>query len=392
LATLPMDSTLGIKTIPVQQDQMKQYDFKYFKTDGGPIFDRVADQNFTITPYRPWKHLLKVHSWLLTPGFYSAGLKLTSDNILENLHLEGGASYYYYERAPGFEASMQYGGFYPVLTAGISRFYRHPDITEVLLGEENTGALSIDDKLSLGIKIPLTFIYGTFYTKTNLSAGYSYISVKDLSERQDSEEYSSIINSLSGKAGFSTVRKSAYQNITTPLGFGLELSVNRSIGPVSGFQFQAIGDFAISGPFYNHNLVLSAGWKHELYWNDYQFMDLFLYPRGYVIPETDRMLTMQSSYHFPLVYPDLGFGGIFYCPRIRADLFADFGLAYVPDGFEKAGRNFLASVGTELIFDTKWFNMTDIPMGVRFSWLVKPDPFEAERKIRIEFVIPVIRL
>jgi hypothetical protein len=122
LATLPMDSTLGIKTIPVQQDQMKQYDFKYFKTDGGPIFDRVADQNFTITPYRPWKHLLKVHSWLLTPGFYSAGLKLTSDNILENLHLEGGASYYYYERAPGFEASMQYGGFYPVLTAGISRF------------------------------------------------------------------------------------------------------------------------------------------------------------------------------------------------------------------------------------------------------------------------------
>jgi hypothetical protein len=104
------------------------------------------------------------------------------------------------------------------------------------------------------------------------------------------------------------------------------------------------------------------------------------------------MLTLQSTYHFPVVYPDFGFWGIFYCSRVRADLYADYGFAPVPAGVSTTANGVYASVGSELIFDTRWFNIADIPMGVRFSLFLTHDFDEPVRKTRVEFVLPIIRL
>jgi hypothetical protein len=139
-------------------------------------------------------------------------------------------------------------------------------------------------------------------------------------------------------------------------------------------------------------LVISAGYKYELAGNRYQYMDRFLYPRGYRIPENDRMLTFQSNYHFPLVYPDWGFWGIFYCTRVRANLFGDLGYATLPAAAGLPGHAIYSSVGAELILDSRWFNLADIPLGIRFSLLLTRDPEVPDQRTHIEVVIPIIRL
>jgi hypothetical protein len=392
LVSVSTDSLLRKPITPVPQNEMKMYDFNYFQAEGGNILNKIPDQKMEVSAYRKWQHPLRIHSWTILPGTYSAGINLISDNILSNLHIEGGFSYYYNEAAPGFNAIVQYGGLYPVLSAGISRFYRHPDALAVLEGTETDRPLSLDNEISLEVQVPMNLSKGANFRQADVTFGYSYISTKDLSSELNSSANSSVISALTGTARFSSSRKRARQNISTPLGMRVELTANQSIGNTYAQQYQAIGDFAIRGFSPNHNLVSSAGWKYERDRNQYHFMDLFMYPRGYTIPQYDWMFTLQSSYHMPLIYPDLGFGGIFYCSRIRAAVNADYGYASIPAGLHNHSNGIFASVGSELIFDIRWFNLVDIPLGVRFSLLLTPDFAEPGRRTWAEFVIPVLRL
>jgi hypothetical protein len=79
------------------------------------------------------------------------------------------------------------------------------------------------------------------------------------------------------------------------------------------------------------------------------------------------------TYGFPLAYPDIGIGNIFYTRRIRLQPFYD--VAYV--NFEDQERS-LHSAGLEFIVD---FEFPPLVVGVRYSRLLKghegsPDQFE----------------
>ncbi len=392
LVSASVDSLLWKPVNPESQKSADKFNFSYFQTEGGNIFDKIPDLKPEAGPYRPLGHPASIHSWSLSPTVYSTGLNITSDNVLNNLHFEGGFRYYYIEEAPGYNASIKYGGFYPVLSAGISRYYRHAGILEVLTEGMSRVTQSVDNQISLNLEVPLNFTKGAFYRQANIGIGYNFISVKDLSEGFNTPGDPFIVSALEGNASVTIKKKRAYQNITTPLGLGLELTANHSIAFTRGMQYQAIADFAIRGLAPNHNLVLSAGWKYEPDHNEYRFMDLFLYPRGYQTPAYDWMFTLQSSYHLPLAYPDFGFLGIFYCSRIRVSLYADFGYASAPGSLNLNSNGILGSAGAELIFDTRWLNLVDIPMGVRFSLLLTPEANDPPVKMNWEFVVPIIRL
>jgi len=392
LVSASMDSLLWKRVTPVPQNKMKMFDFSYFQDEGGNILDKIPDQKMETSPYRQWPQSFRIHSWTISPGFYSSGINLISDNILNSLHVEGGFNYYYNEAAPGFDAKVQYGGLYPVLSAGISRYYRHQDFLDVILGIETVRPISLDNQLALEVQVPLDFTKGENYRLADIRLGYNFISIKDLSAGYNATPNLSMVSAIEGKARFTSVKKKALQNIATPFGMSLELSANQSVGFIYAAQYQAIGDFAMRGFAPNHNLVFSAGWKYEPDKHLYHFMDLFLYPRGYNIPRYDWMFTFQSAYHLPLLYPDFGFWGIFYCSRVRADIFADYGYASIPASFNNNSNGIFASIGSELIFDTRWFNLADIPLGIRFSLLLTPDFEEPLRRTRFEFVVPIIRL
>jgi hypothetical protein len=392
LVSVSMDSLLWKPIENVSQNEIHMFEFKYFQGEGGNILDKIPNDVLEVAPYRQWQHPIRIHSWTFTPGFYSVGINLISDNILNNIHIEGEGKYYYNEAAPGLDAKILYGGLYPILSAGVSRNYRHPNVLDVIDGTEASSPLSLDNSLSFGVNFPLNFTKGATYRQANISLDYNYISSKDLTMSHDATAHVSVISAISGKVRIAGVKKKAFQNIATPLGMSLELTANQSVGFTYAAQYQAIGDLAFRGFAPNHNLVLSAGYKSESDQNHYHFMDLFLYPRGYSIPRYDWMVTLQSAYHFPLLYPDFGFLGIFYCSRIRADIFADYGYASIPASLTNESTGIFASAGTEIIFDTRWFNIAEIPLGFRFSLLLNPDFEEPLRRTRVEFVLPILRL
>jgi hypothetical protein len=45
-----------------------------------------------------------------------------------------------------------------------------------------------------------------------------------------------------------------------------------------------------------------------------------------------------------------------------------------------------------MMFDTKWFNVAELPLGIRFSLLGTGDVSRAGKKWNFEFFVPVLRL
>ena len=95
-----------------------------------------------------------------------------------------------------------------------------------------------------------------------------------------------------------------------------------------------------------------------------------------------------ANYHFPLVYPDWGFGNIIYFLRIRSNLFYDFTRI---NEYNRSGNLVtldFRSFGTEIFFDTKWWNQLPVSFGIRYSRLMDAD-LEGRGANQFEFVVPV---
>ena len=100
------------------------------------------------------------------------------------------------------------------------------------------------------------------------------------------------------------------------------------------------------------------------------------------------MIKAGAEYHFPVVYPDWGFASIVYFQRIRANFFYDF--TRIND-FNRQGKFVAAnfrSLGTELFFDTKWWNQQPLSFGIRYSYLLDASN-QGVGKNQWSFILPI---
>lgn len=390
MAMASSDELLWQKTEPVPLHKTGTLNFNYFNEENGPILDRISQDSLPSHSYSPLSHLFRLHSWILNPTTSSIGLLLISDNILNDLHLEGGPVYYFNEQAPGISAAVKYGGLFPVVGAEFSRVYRPEDKED---NNDKIDTTGLNNSFSLTAELPLNLTRGMYWRSLDIQAGYDFISSQDLVV-SDFEPLApaKYFHSISGLIRYTSSKKKAYQNITTPLGFGVDLAANQSVNQNKASRIHFIGDFAARGIFRNQNLLISAGFKNEKQANDYLYLDDFIYPRGYIKPAYDQYFTLQATYHLPLCYPDLGFAGIFYISRIRSGLFADMGYGAMKDRSLTDPTKIVYSAGMELMFDTKWFNVAELPLGVRITRLGVSDPARPGKKWKLEFFIPVLRL
>ena len=100
------------------------------------------------------------------------------------------------------------------------------------------------------------------------------------------------------------------------------------------------------------------------------------------------MWKLGGNYHFPLVYPDWGFGNIVYFLRVRANLFYDYTRIQDYTTTRQLVSLDFRSYGTEVYFDTKWWNQLPISFGFRYSRLLDRD-LEGRGENQFEFVLPV---
>ena len=165
----------------------------------------------------------------------------------------------------------------------------------------------------------------------------------------------------------------------------------RALGGGGATQTTASATAFAPGLARSHGLVLRAAVRLEPIQNAFQFPDFFRYARGLAKPVHDRAATFSVEYHLPLLYPDVGAAGLVYARRLRAVAWADYTRLRLPAPFRERDDG-MGSVGVDLVGDFTFFNVEDLPVGVRLAYVTRADRFgfteEGWADVRLLLALP----
>ncbi len=343
----------------------------------------VPNESFAVTRYPKTFRLFNFHSIEPTIDDPEYTLTLLSENILNTMQSQLSFTYDRAEQFKklGFQAT--YGGLFPFLSAGISytidRRVFNPVQKPVYFNELEPYA---------GFNIPLNFSKGRAFTYLNFGSQFVYneSSYKGLYKDSIGNISYGYFNSI---LSFSNQVQKAKQQIFPHFAQSLNLSFKSALTHYNNSQFLANGNIYMPGFTNTHSIILNAAFLTKDSSKQINFSSGFPFSRGYQAANFFQMYKWSINYHMPLVYPDNGFGNIFYLLRVRANLFYDY--TYVKD-FVRNGNPFrenFNSAGVEINFDTKWWNQASVSIGFRYSYLFNSDLFGNRGNSRWEIILPV---
>jgi hypothetical protein len=339
----------------------------------------VPNRKFNASKYKQAGHLFYVHSWrpyYEDPDFtYS----IYSDNILNTFSSE---LFYHYnndDKTNGVGINLLYGAWYPYINGGMEYTFSQPVTI-------NNIPTTIDElQTRIGLSLPLDFTRGRTYK--NLLIGTNYVFDQQYLKDSFKFAYGNINYSyLHHYLSWSQVVQQAVQHIYPRLGYAFSLNHRYAITEYDSYQFIGSGSIFLPGFFSTHSIVLGGSFQQRDTTNII-FSNRFAGARGYNEYYLSRMWRLSANYHFPIVYPDWGFGNILYFSRIRGNGFYDFSKMYSKD---KTATRDLRSVGGEIYFDTKWWNQYPLSFGFRWSYLLDNELAGPTQKNVFEFVLPVV--
>ncbi len=342
----------------------------------------VPEHSFAITKYSKSFQLFNFHSIEPTVNDPQYTLSLLSENILNTF--QSGLSFTY-DRSEKFKQigfNATYAGLFPYLTAGVNYTFDRSSFFR--------GKRIYFNQLEpyAGFNIPLNLSKGHSFTFLNFGSQYVYNQSNFKGNYKDtlgSVSYSYNSNFLS----FSHQIQTAQQQVFPHFAQTLNLSYKTPFTRYKGYQYVISGNLYFPSFLKTHSIVLNGAYLHKDSLGQISFSSGFPFSRGYQSVNLYEMYKWGINYHLPLIYPDAGFGNIFYLLRTRANLFYDD--THVKD-FYKNGNAFVAdfrSAGTEINFDTKWWNQVNVSFGFRYSYLLDPDQFGKNGRNRWEIILPV---
>ncbi len=343
----------------------------------------VSDSTYTVSKYSKTYRLFNFHS--IEPNIDDPDYTLTllGENILNTLQSQLLFTYNRAEQSKKIGFAATYGALFPYLSAGINytidRRTINASLKPIYFNELEP---------YIGMYIPLNFSKGRSFTYLNFGTQYIYneSAFKGLNKDSiDKISYSYISNFLS----FSHQIQKTRQEIFPKFAQTLSVSYKSALTHYSGNQFLVNGNVYLPGFSKTHSIVLNSALLTKDTSRQTNFSSGFPFSRGYASSNFYRMYKWGINYHFPLAYPDAGFGNIFYLLRVRANLFYD--ATYIND-FYRNGNSFRAdfrSAGAEINFDTKWWNQANVSIGFRYSYLLDQDLFGNSGSSRWEIILPV---
>ncbi len=360
----------------------KPSDFGIGSVDKDPAGQFPEVKGMTVTGYSKSHKLVNFHSLepLINDPDYS--LTLVGENVLNTLQSELFVNYNRNERFKQAGFSTTYGGWFPYVSGG---FMQTVDRTTLYRGRR---IYWNESELRAGASLPFNFTKGR--TSTSLRAGSDFVynhpvfrgTYKDtLGDRS--------FGYLSSYMVFTNQGQQARQNIYPRFAQTLTLSLRNAVSRYTANQFLASAYLYLPGLSFNHNLVLTGAFQQRDTLQQRTFSNSFPFSRGYTSANLQRMIKGGVNYHFPLVYPDAGFGDIVYFLRVRANLFYDHTFLHDYYRDHRTFETSLRSTGTEVFFDTRWWNQLPVSFGFRYSHLLDRDLFGGTGRERFEFILPV---
>lgn len=293
----------------------------------------AIDGNYSPQPYRKWKHLFRIHSWMpfyadldriqSDPLSIRPGLTLMSQNTLSTLVTTLGYEYSVDKRHL-FHTTVNWLGWYPVIRNKLDYGY--------LPSVFGNGDFTVQPGLRYTNEISLPFLFssGRFsqYIRLNLNTEYSNNIYPVTDNKFDFGQ-----TNITGRIYFSNFSGMAVRDIYPK--WGQVVDINHVAAP---FDKEIFGSSTyLRSTFYFPGLIRDNGLKIRLEseaqnQSKFIFGNRISFPRGYstiAYPEgyyniiSDKLNFFSGDYVFPVVYPDLSLSSLLYLKRIRGGLFYD---------------------------------------------------------------------
>ena len=341
----------------------------------------VPDDTFAVKKYHKSFRLFNFHSIEPAINDPQYSLTLVSENILNTLQSDISFTYDRSEKFKEISFDATYAAWFPFLNIGANYFYDRSSLFRQNLVHFN------QFEPYAGFNIPLNFSKGRSFTYLNFGSQYVYSKGTFQGKYKDTLKSSYSYNS--NFISFSHQIQKAQQQIFPGFAQTIFLNYKFPLTQLKGYQFMSNANFYFPGFAKTHSLVLNGAYLKKDSLNRINFSSGFPFSRGYQSVNFYEMYKWGINYHLPLALPDVGFGNILYLLRVRANLFYDD--TEVKD-FYSNQRPFSAgfrSAGTEINFDTKWWNEVDVSFGFRYSRLLDKDLYGAQGYNRWEIILPV---
>lgn len=337
------------------------YVSKPFQTASNKFVSNITIRNFTASNYSKYSHPFNFHSW--NPYFDDPDYSfiLYGQNVLNTFQSQ---LYYTYNRNENFHQTGYtgiYGGWFVQPFIDVNETWHR---TKVL--NFDTSLHWNETKYAAGLQLPLNFTGGKFFRYLNLSSSYNLTNVQwqGLAKQLFNNSH---FNYLENRINYSQYIQQTVQNIYPR--FGQSVSLQYRTGNTSQ-QALINGNFYFPGIIKTHSIVINFAYQFRDTSGNYVFENNFPFSRGYSAVDYPRMFKAGFNYHFHLFYPDWGFGNIVYFLRIRGNIFYDLTKA---TSLRTGNHYNFNSVGSEIFFDTKWWNQQPLSFGIRYSRLLNID-------------------
>jgi len=331
---------------------------------GQNVFDSLPGIRFQEKKYLEPLHAINVHTWGLTVVDGEASARVLSKNILNNIEISAGVSYDLDDRLYRPFAKFEMAVWYPILTVQGSSVRRSATVRDQKVDWRETSS-------SGGFYVPLNFPSASYQRSITPFVGV------DLTRLSGDRDLSFL--SFKHQLSLSQQQIKAKKNIFTHNGQYLQVQYSESLDALKARQVRVRSALAFRGVGINHNLILEGDYKSDIKEAEYQFSNGLNF-RGIGTVSGRQVVRISADYHLPLLYPDIGFAGLVYLYRVRANAFYEYG-KFINASMSGSRQ----AVGLELVCDLNLINEVPLSVGLRYTIpLDTGDPIA-------QFFIPVYR-
>jgi hypothetical protein len=344
--------------------------YKELLSQEAGIVDSTADKGviYDSEPYKKAAHLFNFHSW--APAFFdfnnsyvNSGISVVSQNELSTATTLAGYDWDIFEGVGRFKFNFEYSGLYPVFDAGMT--YGKRSSTETGIEGKEVRYTWHETTVTGGMKIPLRFLYGSYYCGIQPSVHTTWSNITD-NTSIDSSKLTGTIHTLDYRIYAYNLKKQASKDIYPRWGQTLDLNLRHSpFGSNNLGNIQAVEtNLFFPGVVKHHGLRIYAGLQHRTE-GDYTYSNLVNSPRGYNSLIYNWMCSAGVTYKFPFLYPDYSAGEIAYFQRVKAALFYDLTFGGDAGDFDR-----FESYGAELTTDMHLFRFIfPFDTGLRIGYM-----------------------
>ncbi|TKK67411.1 hypothetical protein FC093_14010 [Ilyomonas limi] len=327
----------------------------------------VEPAQYPTSGYHKWSNPFNLHSW--QPDYADPLFTFTiyGENILSTVQTR---LYYQYNTVEKYHQAgtdFLYGGWYVEPFINFSETFNRKAYSDSNIlqtwNEWNAGT---------GLRLPLNLSGGRQNRYITTAASYNVrgIQFTGAAKEKWTNGYYNIIQTSLNYIG---QRQQAVQHIFPRWAQTFSAQYRTLAESKKAYQLLLSGALYLPGILKAHSLVLNAAYQTSDTLSNYRFSSSFPFSRGYNFIQ-DRvypnMYKLGVNYHFPLCYPDWGFGNIVYFRRIRANVFFDYTQLRTNNAKRYRPSFNFKTAGAELYVDTRWWNEQSITIGIRYSRLL----------------------